>query len=242
MEAGKCEAGVAAAPAVETDVHVSAGATVELLPQRVAYWREASTLLVADLHLGKADALRAGGLPLPEAVLMGVLDKDLARLRAAVEATSARRVLILGDLLHATLGVTPQVVARFAAWRETVARCRGEVQFEIVPGNHDRALGKVVEAWSLRVMGERHEEGPFAFVHEPPARRDAADAKYTWCGHTHPAVWVGPRSSGMKLACFQIGERVGVLPAFSVFTACGVVARNDAERLIAIADERVIEV
>lgn len=242
MEAGEREAGVAAAPTVDSEVDAVVAATVELLPQRVAYWRETSTLLVADLHLGKADALRAGGLPLSEAVLMGVLDKDLARLKAAIDATRARRVLILGDLLHATLGVTPQMVARFAAWREAIARASGDVRFEIVPGNHDRALGKVVDAWNLRVLGERHEEGPFAFVHEPPVVRENGDAKYTWCGHTHPAVWVGPRSSGMKLACFQIGKRAGVLPAFSVFTAGAVLARNDADRLIASADDRVIEV
>jgi len=238
LAARQDEAGVAAAPVVEAVV----GATVELLPQRVAYWREASTLLVADLHLGKADALRAGGLPLSDMVLLGVLDKDLGRLRNAIEVTGARRVLILGDLLHATMGVTPQVVARFEAWREAVARGCGEVRFEIVPGNHDRAIGKVVDAWKLQVLSERHEEGPFAFVHEPPGSGELRKLKYTWCGHTHPAVWVGPRSSGMKLACFQIGERVGVLPAFSLFTAGGVVARTNSQRVFAIADDCVVEV
>lgn len=217
-------------------------ATVELMPQRVAFWREASSILVADLHLGKADALRAGGLPLSESVLLGVLEKDLARLSNAIEVSGARRVLILGDLLHATLGVTPQVVARFAAWRETVARSSGDVRFEIVLGNHDRALGKVIGAWGLRVLGERHDEGPFAFVHEPPEKENADDERFTWCGHTHPAVWVGPRASGMKLACFQIGASVGVLPAFSLFTGGGVVARAEAGRLFAIADNNVIEV
>jgi len=238
VEARQDEAGVATAPVVEAVV----GATVELLPHRVAFWREASTLLVADLHLGKADALRAGGVPLSEAVLLGVLDKDLGRLRSAIEAAGARRVLILGDLLHATMGVTPQVVTRFAEWREVVGRACGDVEFEIVPGNHDRALGKVVDAWGLRVLSERHEEGPFAFVHAPPGSGELRKLKYTWCGHTHPAVWVGPRSSGMKLACFQIGERVGVLPAFSLFTAGGVVARTNSQRVFAIAEDSVVEV
>ena len=36
------------------------------LPERAAFWRDASTLLVADCHFGKTASFRRHGLPVPE--------------------------------------------------------------------------------------------------------------------------------------------------------------------------------
>ena len=42
-----------------------AGEAVELLPERALHWIRERTLFVADVHLGKAAAFRAGGVPVP---------------------------------------------------------------------------------------------------------------------------------------------------------------------------------
>ncbi len=78
-----------------------AGERVILLAHRAAFWVAARTLLVADLHLDKCEAMRVSGMPVPR----GVVEEQVGRLDEAVRVTGARRVLILGDLLHAPGGV-----------------------------------------------------------------------------------------------------------------------------------------
>ncbi len=65
-----------------------AGESVELLAERALYWPRTRTLLVADVHLGKAAAFRAGGVPVPR----GATASDLARLGALVARTGAGRL------------------------------------------------------------------------------------------------------------------------------------------------------
>ena len=72
------------------------GEPVRLLADRALYWPARRRLLLADLHLGKADVFRAAGIALPR----GGTGHDLARLSALVDATHAASVWILGDVLH----------------------------------------------------------------------------------------------------------------------------------------------
>src|SRR5687768_1975535 len=70
-----------------------AGERVELLASRALLWPAQATLFVADVHLGKAAAFRAGGVPVPR----GATGADLQRLSALVASTGARRLVVLGD-------------------------------------------------------------------------------------------------------------------------------------------------
>src|SRR4051812_41265259 len=86
---------------------------VMLLPHRAVYWPAAATLLIADLHLGKSETYRTLGAAIPD----GVLHADLSRLEAALGLTGARRLIVLGDLLHAAAGLTDRLIATVAQWR-----------------------------------------------------------------------------------------------------------------------------
>lgn len=205
------------------------------MPERCAFWASERTLLVADVHLGKAETFRAWGLPLPAGVAVKLMDEKLGRLSRAIARANPDRVVILGDLLHAIVGTTDDVCSRFASWRESLPP---PVRVCVVPGNHDRGLVPLAERWRVEVAPELWEIGPFAFSHAPLER----PGKYTWCGHLHPAVHVGNRADALKLPCFHIGENVGVLPAFSAFTAGGCIERRAGDRIFALADERVIDV
>jgi DNA ligase-associated metallophosphoesterase len=209
-----------------------AGEPVLLLPHRAAFWSAARTLLVADLHLDKCEVMRARGLPIPRALL----DEQIARLDAAVRATQAQRVLVVGDLLHAPAGLTGPMVECFAAWRAAIP-----IDMAIVPGNHDRALSRVADAWRIAVLASPYVEGPFAFVHDPEHRQSRSRV-FHWCGHVHPAVVLRRAGDSMKLPCFHLTARFGLLPAFSTFTAGGPVRRDRSDRVFGIADGQVIEV
>lgn len=209
-----------------------AGERFTLLPERLALW--GSTLLAADLHLGKCEALHTLGIAAP-AALMG---ECLGRLTVAIERTGASRLLILGDLLHAPAGITPPMVDAVAAWR---ARCN--IDLVVVPGNHDRRLATLGDAWKMSIASEQIEEGPFAFRHDPTP----VPGKFVIGGHLHPCIRLPGGRFAMKIPCFHAvrpADATGtlILPAFSTFTAGVPLPRRVGDRVFAIAENRVIEV
>lgn len=206
------------------------GEPVELLPERAVWWPRAATLLVADLHWGKSETFRFAGAPIPG----GVLEADLARLEGAVAATGAKRILVLGDLLHAGVGVTAGLLERVSAWRDGPAK---RLEVVLVRGNHDRRLDLVAEAWRLTVHDGTLKEGPFAFQHEPGEE----DGCFTWAGHVHPMAVVSGRTDSVRLPCFWMSPRMGVLPAFSVFTRGLTIRPAVNERVYVVAGGRVVE-
>lgn len=204
---------------------VVAGEPVRLLPERALWWPAARTLVVADLHWGKTDTFHAFGIPVPGEVLAD----DLARLARAMDRTDAARVLVLGDLVHGRL--LPTTVEAVAAWR-----ARRPARLTLVRGNHDRHAPVLPPAWAVEEVDGALREGPFAFVHAP-----APGEAYTWAGHLHPVVTLRGRADGLRLPCFHVGARAGVLPAFSAFTGGAAVRAAPGDRLYAIAEDTVVE-
>jgi len=107
-----------------------AGEELVLLPERAVFRPATGALLVADVHLGKTAAFRAAGIPTPE----GGTTTDLERLSRAMERMSPRRLVILGDLLHARSGRTDEMRDEVTAWREQ----HEELPIVLVRGNHDQ--------------------------------------------------------------------------------------------------------
>ncbi|MDX2147621.1 MAG: ligase-associated DNA damage response endonuclease PdeM [Planctomycetota bacterium] len=217
------------------------GEAFVLLASRAAYWTEARTLLVADLHLGKGEALRAGGAPMPGSVLRGDVQEQLNRLEDAINRCGARRVMVLGDLLHAPEGLDEAMVAqverRFVAWR-TVGVC-----VCIVPGNHDRKLDRVSGRWCVQTLAPEYHERGLTFQHAPPTKAQ----RPTWCGHVHPVVRIRGGGDSLKLPCFafqggrsQGGAGVAILPAFTGFSSGAALDPRTLDAAYAIAGERVL--
>src|SRR3954465_12162751 len=90
-----------------------AGEQIILMAERALYWPTAKTLFVADAHFGKAATFRAGGIFVPR----GTTSTTLARLAAAPAHTNATRLVILGDLLHAREGRSPETLRLVSEWR-----------------------------------------------------------------------------------------------------------------------------
>jgi uncharacterized protein len=203
---------------------------VELRPERALYWPEAKLLAVADLHWGKPERFQQHGIPLPS----GVLADDLKRLSAALQATGARRLLLVGDLVHSPHSLTPEVVEQVASWRAAHA----PVDMVLVRGNHERHLAALPPAWHMQVMESHLDEGPLRFAHEPTP----AAGRYVWSGHLHPVVKLAEGKQRLRLPCFYVGSQVGVLPAFSAFTGGVEVHPRAGERLFVVAEGAVVEV
>jgi len=214
-----------AAPIIEI-----AGEAVELRPERAAHWTGGRALLLADLHLGKSGAFRAAGAAVPD----GDVHEQLDRLEAALTATAAERVIVVGDLLHAPAGLTPSLIDAVASWR-----ARHTHEWSVIPGNHDRRIGTLAESWNLSIRDETLRVGPFAFCHDPhdPLVGTACDG-YVWSGHTHPAVRLRLAAQRVRVPAFVVGRDRAILPAFSRFTG-GVAHRpQPGDRLFAVTPGR----
>ena len=205
-----------------------AGEPVELLAERAMHWPGARTLFVADVHLGKAAALRAGGVPVPRGATAG----DFGRLSALIERTRAERLVVLGDLLHAAAGRVAALDAAFRRWRAAHAA----LEVMLVRGNHDARAGDPPPTWGIAVVAEPYPLAPFVLCHEPLVPRTG----YALCGHVHPGVRItGHAYESARLPCFVIGQRRMLLPAFGRLTGLALVSAKAPETIVAIGGSRL---
>lgn len=186
---------------------VLAGKEVWLLPQRALFIPSASVLCVADVHVGKAAALQAHAMAVPE----GASQTDLHRLTALVTETAAERLVIAGDFVHAPESINPAIQDALHAWTATL----GKTRVDVILGNHDRG------APLARALPDAHLHaaplyiGPFALQHYPGARDDA----YVIAGHLHPGLRLTLQGRDrLRLPCFWVQSGHLTLPAFGTFT------------------------
>ncbi|MET0582058.1 MAG: ligase-associated DNA damage response endonuclease PdeM [Pseudoxanthomonas sp.] len=208
--------------AAELDIELG-GEPMRLLGDRALYWPARARLLIADLHLGKADVFRHAGIGLPAG---GTLH-DLDRLATLLAHTRATELWILGDVLHG-----PALASR---WRESWEQWRAKherLRIVALTGNHDRALRNA--GLELTLAGAEVEDGPFALRHEPHPH----PTLHVLCGHIHPlAALPGMRK---RFPSFWLRESMTVLPAFSHFTAGVAPQLSAGERLVACVEGEAI--
>lgn len=206
------------------------GARVVLRGDRSMYWPERRWLVVADLHLGKAESLRRDGIALPDAVMAA----DLARLRLAVSECGAERILVLGDLVHDAPGLTSTMVRRVAAWRASI-----DCEIALIPGNHDRRVAGLPKEWGVDELQVQLVEPPFVFSHEPLSAL-GGDAPFNWHGHIHPVRTVRGGIDRARLPVFAIGDRGAILPAFSTLTGGSECSDDPRARLWCVVEGRIV--
>lgn len=208
-----------------------AGASLELLPERAIYWKDRGTLFVADTHWGKAATLRAHAIPVPT----GSTHDDLGRLTSVLARTGARRMVLLGDAIHARAGRSETTFRAVTDWR---ARHPG-LHVLLVRGNHDRSAGDPPAELGIECVNAPMTEPPFVFQHHP-----APSAKgYALAGHTHPAIKLrGLGRQRATLPCFFFSPRVGTLPAFGSFCGKALIWPEAGDRVFAIAADEIVEI
>lgn len=189
------------------------------------YWEENSTLLLADLHLGKADHFSRSGIRLPSAIH----DQDLQKLQSLLLTWTPKAVVLLGDVFHSRVA---QEFDTFA----TLVQAFSQVHWTLIKGNHDvvdpvhytRIGVEVVEHLMLK---------PFWLTHSPSPHAQA----YNLAGHLHPGVSLsGKARQHIRIPCFYFGAREGILPAFGNFTGCISMPKRKGVRIFAVAGDQVI--
>ncbi|SBO42040.1 ligase-associated DNA damage response endonuclease PdeM [Cyanobium sp. NIES-981] len=178
------------------------GHPLTLLADRAVWDPTQAVLLVADLHLGKAETFQSHGIPLPS-------DGDATTLNALLALAhrhQPRQVVVLGDLIHSRLGLTQELRSKLAALPALLG-----CPLRLIGGNHERGswIEGLPQEPSLAL-------GPWWLSHEPDPRQD----RLNLCGHLHPVALVGRGRDRLRLPCFSYSlqqERLA-LPAFGALT------------------------
>ncbi len=201
--------------------------TIALLPGKAVLLPDRS-LVVADLHLGKATAFQAKGLAIPE----GDSDADLNRLGTICEQAGATRLLINGDLFHSPAGLSEEIERLLETWLTTLS-----IPVQLIIGNHDAKLRRLPTALN---PVESIDAAGFHIVHDPA---DAPAGRPAICAHWHPVARIadGKRTS-LRLPCFLLRGSSLVLPAFGTFTGGAILDREKGDRVFVAPGDRVIEV
>lgn len=201
-----------------------------LHPFRAAYWEEEKTLLIADLHLGKAQHFRKAGIAVPASV--GQENWD--RLLSLLWDFQPDRALFLGDLFHSDYNTD---------WEELMELTHryADINFQLVVGNHDILSPEAYRAARLEVFEEPYRLGPFLLSHHP--LEEVPEGNYNLAGHIHPGVVLeGMGRQRMRLPCFWFGSAQALMPAFGAFTGTAVVKPKAGDRVFVLAEGQVVPV
>ena len=199
-----------------------------LLPEGAAWLADSATLILADLHLGKSAAFRAKGLPVPE----GDNARDFGRMLALAERYQAARLIIAGDLFHASGGITPELEADLSDFIHLLG-----IPLILVLGNHDAKIQKLPDL--LHVFPHLDLGETIRIIHDP---QDAKGERLHLCGHWHPVVKIpdGKRTS-LRLPCFLFRNNTLVLPAFGSFTGGAILTAEPDDRVFIALRDQIVE-
>lgn len=174
--------------------------------QRSIFWQAEKALILSDLHLGKAAHFRKNGIAIPTDTAIA----DLKRLEGLVDHYKPDQVIVVGDLVHASINSEVLLLEEFRK------RYTG-LKLHLVKGNHDRLSKNITEQFAIKHHDEVFALQQIQFKHHPS---DAIDpSSFRISGHLHPGVSIViPPKRQLRLPCFLVSEHQIILPAFSKFT------------------------
>lgn len=194
-----------------------------LLKEKAAYWQEEKTLLIADVHAGKASHFRNNGIPLSTDHLL----QDLNAINTLCTRLKAEKLCFLGDLYHTSCNIENTLTDQFLN--------ELNVEVELIIGNHDRHSlhhSKILhrEAYSV---------GNILLSHEPQQTE-----LFNIYGHLHPAYALGGKGrQRIKLPSFYVGVKDLILPAFGSING-GRMYKDLAKdsKVVLVSEDGLIEV
>ena len=177
--------------------------TLELLPQKAIFWHDTQTLIVSDLHLGKASHFRKHGMAMESGT------DDLEQLDILLSKYKPKRLLILGDLFHSEYNQEWEYFG-------TLRRKYENIKFVLVRGNHDILIEHEYEKFDIQVETEPISENGFVFAHNFVMLKEN---EFSISGHIHPGfVLHGKGRQSITLPCFYKKQNSLIMPAFGRLT------------------------
>jgi DNA ligase-associated metallophosphoesterase len=170
-------------------------------PSGAMWWPAERILVVADLHLEKAQAFAARRTLLPPYDTRSTL----TRLAALMRRYAPKRLVCLGDSFHTIAGPA----SLHEDDRAALGRLAREAEWLWILGNHDPQIGGGLPGECATVF----QYAGLTFRHEPGPDSIAGEV----VGHFHPKVTVTVRGRSLTRRCFLTDGRRLVLPAFGAY-------------------------
>lgn len=210
--------------------HIIAGQHLIMSGERALFWESESTLIIADLHIGKTGHFRKEGIGVPAAIYKD----DLHRLLSQILFFKAERLIIVGDLSHS---VANRELDLFRKWRKDFP----SLEVHLAKGNHDILDNRWYEEADIMVHNAPLPLYPFLFAHDIAQITATAQDLYAFAGHIHPSVTIrGKGRQSLRLPCFYFTRTHCILPAFSRFTGSYQVRPEAGENVFGIVEKEVL--
>lgn len=204
------------------------GKTVYLLPEKGIFLPESATLVLADIHLGKAAHFRKSGIIIPSKA--GTL-QDYAKLYHLISTYRPKRILFLGDLFHSVVNRSWQYFLDFF-------NLYPKIQLILVRGNHDILPKQLYQEANLTLVDDKLEEEFIIYSHAPLA--NVPSGMINIAGHVHPATLLtGKGRQKLKLPCFHYDPPWFLLPAFGDLTGTFLLPKGNAKQF-AVTNKSVV--
>lgn len=198
---------------------------------RSIYWEEEKTLIVSDLHLGKAGHFRKSGIAIPQTIFK----EDMQRLVAQIQYFRPASLLIVGDLFHSTENKEHDF---FLKWRNDFL----SLPIHLVRGNHDILKKEWYKVAGITVHDNAFSVSRFLFTHDI-SHCSSEETSYCFSGHIHPGIRIsGMGRQTLQVPCFYFGKKHAVLPAFGKFTGTYPIDPRPGDAVFALADNAVIKI
>lgn len=203
------------------------GEKLLLTNQRIIFWESQKTIILSDLHIGKAAHFRKSGIAISSEILVD----DLKKLELLIHHFEAEKVIIVGDLFHAGYNSDLDL---FKNWRDQFPR-----EFILIKGNHDRLKCEHYENLGIICEENQLQISNITFIHEP---KNSEENTFYISGHIHPGFVLKGKNERLRLPCFAVSERQIILPAFSKFTGLDTKALKGDFRKIVFTEGTIFEV
>jgi DNA ligase-associated metallophosphoesterase len=208
------------------------GEELLLHPDRAVIWPRIGAVIVADTHFGKSSVFNRHGLAVPA----GTDEMDQERLTRLLTTSGSRRLIVLGDFLHAPIDATSEDARNLERW----SRSLSGVHIQVIAGNHDRGVSR---GWrgSIDWIDGAHVEPPFCFVHESEQAVSTGADAFLMSGHVHPVIRIRAlRKQSARAAAFWLRREGLVLPSFGLFTGGQLISPGPGEQVFAVSPDAVV--
>lgn len=184
---------------------------LQLSSQKALFHADSSSLVIADVHLGKTSHFREHGVAVPQ----GSAEEDIKNLDKLIAKFNPKTLIISGDLFHSR---SQGEVEIFSNWREKYPL----LKIFLARGNHDRQSLKIYDSLKIVVANEftiGRGIQKLIIRHEPATAPETEPIPGLISGHIHPGyILHGKARQTAKLACFVVSDSQIILPAFGSFT------------------------
>ena len=210
-------------------LHQIRGQNLWLSGERAIYWENEKSLIVSDLHFGKAGHFRKSGIAIPQTVFR----EDLQRLIDLLQYFKPEKLIVVGDFFHSKQN---NEMDWFNKWRDDFKH----LEIILVKGNHDILKEEWYESSSIQLIQKEFTIQDFVFTHD---KCEDIEDKYIFCGHVHPGIILsGAGRQSLRFPCFYFTDTHCILPAFSRFTGMALVHPNSSDQLFAVVENKLIRI